>query len=29
MCQVMGYGPNDGDGEERDKFWNYLDRVVD
>ena len=26
---VVGYGPNEGDGEERDTFWNDLDRIVD
>ena len=26
---VEGYSPNEGDGEERDRFWNDLDRIVD
>ena len=26
---VMGYGPNEGNGEERERFWNNLDRIVD
>ena len=26
---VVGYGPNEGHGEEREKFWNDLDRIVD
>ena len=26
---VVGYNPSDGDGEERERFWNELDRVVD
>ena len=26
---VVIYGPNQGDVEEREKFWNDLDRVVD
>ena len=25
----MGYIPNEGDGEERNRFWNDLDRTVD
>ena len=28
-CVVVGYSPNEGDGEERDRFWNNLDRVLD
>ena len=24
----MGYGPIGGDGEERERFWNDLDRIV-
>ena len=23
------YGPNEGDSEEMDRFWNYIDRVLD
>ena len=26
---VLGYGPNEGDGEERDTFWNNMDRILD
>ena len=26
---VAGYGTNEVDGEERDKFWNDMDRVPD
>ena len=26
---VVGHGPNEGNGEERDIFWNDLDKVVD
>ena len=26
---LEGYGPSEGDGNERDRFWNYLDRIVD
>ena len=26
---VMGSGPTEGDGEERKKFWNDLDKVID
>ena len=25
----MGYSPSEGDGEERERSWNDLDRVVD
>ena len=25
----MGFVPSKGDDEERERFWNYLDRVVD
>ena len=28
MCSV-GYSPNEGYGEERERFWNDLDRVAD
>ena len=27
-CVVVGCGPNEGNGEEREKLWNDLDRVV-
>ena len=26
---VVGYVPNEGDDEERERFWNDLDRIVD
>ena len=26
---VVGYGPNEEDGEERDRFWNDMDKTVD
>ena len=26
---MVGYGPNEGDGEERDRFWNDMDRTLD
>ena len=29
VCVVMGYGPNEGDGEERDRFWIDMDRTLD
>ena len=29
VCVVAGYGPSEGDGEERDKFWNDMDRTLD
>ena len=25
---VVGYGPNEGDGEERNRFWNDTDRIL-
>ena len=25
---MVGYGSNEGDGEERDRFWNYMDRTL-
>ena len=28
-CVVVGYGPNEGNGEEREKFWSYLDEIED
>ena len=28
VCVVVGYGPNEGDGEERDRFWNDMDRTL-
>ena len=29
VCVVVGYGPNEGDSEERDRFWNDMDRTLD
>ena len=26
---MLGYSPNKGDGEERDRFWNDTDRTLD
>ena len=26
---VVGFGPNEGDSEERDRFWNDMDRTLD
>ena len=26
---VLGYGPNEGDDEERDRFWNDIDKTLD
>ena len=28
VCVIVGYGPNKLN-EERDRFWNDLDRIVD
>ena len=28
VCVVVGYGPNE-EGEERDRFWNDMDRTLD
>ena len=28
VCWVVGYGPNEGNGEERERFWNDLDRIL-
>ena len=25
----VGYSPVEGDAEERDRLWNYLDRILD
>ena len=25
----MAYGPNEGDGEERERFWNDIEGIVD
>ena len=29
VCVVVGYGRNEGSSEEREKFWNDLDRNMD
>ena len=29
VCMGMGYGPNEGDSEERNKIWNDMDRILD
>ena len=29
VCVVVGYGPNEGDGEERVRFWDNIDRTLD
>ena len=29
VCVVLVYGPNEGDGEERDRFWNDMDKTLD
>ena len=29
VCVVMGYGPNEGDGEEKDMLWNDIDRTLE
>ena len=29
VCVVVGYGPSEGDGGERDRFWNDMDRILD
>ena len=29
VCVVVGYSLNEANGEERERFWNYLDRIVD
>ena len=29
VCLVVGYGPNEGIGEERERFWNDMDRIMD
>ena len=26
---VVGYSPNEGNGEERDRFWNDMSRIMD
>ena len=29
VCMVVGYGHSEGNGEERDLFWNDMDRILD
>ena len=29
VCVVIGYGHNEGNGEESERFWNDLDKAVD
>ena len=29
VCVVVGYGPSEGNGEERERFCNDFDRIVD
>ena len=29
VCVVVGYSPNEGKGEARERFWNDLNRNVD
>ena len=29
VCGVLGYGLNEENGKERERFWNDLDRTVD
>ena len=29
VCVVVGYGPNEGDNEEREKLWNDMERILD
>ena len=26
---VVGYGPSEGDGEERERLWNDMDKILD
>ena len=28
VCMVIGYGHNEGDREERERFWNDMDRIL-
>ena len=28
VCMVVGYSPNAGDGEERNRFWNDMDKTL-
>ena len=29
VCVAVGYSPDEGDGKERDRFWNNMDRNLD
>ena len=29
VCVVVGYSPNEGNDEERERFWNDFDRIGD
>ena len=29
VCVVLGCGPSEGDGEERDRFWNEIGKILD
>ena len=29
VCVVVGYGPNEGNAKERDRFWDDMDRTLD
>ena len=29
VCVLVGYGPNEGISEERERFWNDLERTLD
>ena len=29
VCVLVGYGPNERIGEERERFWNDMDRTMD
>ena len=29
VCGVVAYGPNEAEGEDRDRFWNDMDKTLD
>ena len=29
ICVVVGYGPSERDGEERDILWNEMDKILE
>ena len=29
VCMVVGYSPNEGNDEDRDRFWNDMERILD